>query len=90
MTSRYDDLRFRPGRIQQGNKGAKPAKSFVAEAMRAAKKAANVGDSFRSSQGRSRSQLGRQAGGHGGARGAPPERTLLLGATNQAYRLPET
>ena len=40
-------------------KGAKPHKSFVGEGMRAAKKAGHIGNSFRSSQGRSRSRFGR-------------------------------
>jgi hypothetical protein len=48
MTTRDDELRIRPGRIQHGNKGAKPPKSFVGEVMRAAKKAGHIGNSFRS------------------------------------------
>ena len=59
MTTRNDDLRVRPGRIQQGNHGGKRAQTFVGEVMRAAKKAGHVGNSFRSSQGRSRSRFGR-------------------------------
>jgi type IV secretory pathway VirD2 relaxase len=59
MTTRDDDLRVRPGRIQHGNRGSKRPQSFVGEVMRAAKKAGHVGSSFRSSQGRSRSRFGR-------------------------------
>ena len=59
MTTRDDDLRVCPGRIQHGNRGAKRPQTFVGEVMRAAKKAGHVGNSFRSSQGRSRSRFGR-------------------------------
>ena len=59
MTTRDDDLRVRPGRIQHGNRGGKRPQTFVGEVMRAAKKAGHVGNSFRSSQGRSRSRFGR-------------------------------
>ena len=59
MTTRDDDLRVRPGRIQHGNHGGKRPQTFVGEVMRAAKKAGHVGNSFRSSQGRSRSRFGR-------------------------------
>ena len=59
MTRRDDDLRVRPGRIQHGNRGGKRPRTFVGEVMRAAKKAGHVGNSFRSSQGRSRSRFGR-------------------------------
>jgi type IV secretory pathway VirD2 relaxase len=59
MTMRDDDLRVRPGRINHGNRGAKRPQTFVGEVMRAAKRAGHVGDSFRSSQGRSRSRFGR-------------------------------
>jgi type IV secretory pathway VirD2 relaxase len=59
MTTRDDDLRVRPGRINHGNRGAKRPQTFVGEVMRAAKRAGHVGDSFRSSQGRSRSRFGR-------------------------------
>jgi len=59
MTTRDDDLRVRPGRIQHGNRGGKSPQTFVGEVMRAAKKAGHVGSSFRSSQGRSRSRFGR-------------------------------
>jgi type IV secretory pathway VirD2 relaxase len=56
---RDDDVRVRPGRIDHGNRGAKCPQTFVGEVMRAAKRAGHVGDSFRSSQGRSRSRFGR-------------------------------
>jgi type IV secretory pathway VirD2 relaxase len=59
MTTRDDDLRVRPGRIHHGNRGAKRPQTFVGEVMRAAKRAGHVGNSFRSSQGRSRSRFGR-------------------------------
>jgi len=59
MTTRDDDLRVRPGRIHHGNRGGKRPQTFVGEVMRAAKKAGHVGNSFRSSQGRSRSRFGR-------------------------------
>jgi type IV secretory pathway VirD2 relaxase len=59
MTTRDDDRRVRPGRIQHGNRGGKRPQTFVGEVMRAAKKAGHVGNSFRSSQGRSRSRFGR-------------------------------
>ena len=59
MTTRDDDLRVRPGRIQHGNRGGKRPQTFVGEVMRAAKKAGHVGNSFRSSRGRSRSRFGR-------------------------------
>ena len=59
MTRRDDDLRVRPGRIHHGNRGAKRPQTFVGEVMRAAKKAGHVGNSFRSSRGRSRSRFGR-------------------------------
>jgi type IV secretory pathway VirD2 relaxase len=59
MTTRDDDVRIRPGRISHGNRGARRPQTFVGEVMRAAKRAGHVGDSFRSSQGRSRSRFGR-------------------------------
>src|SRR5579863_7950587 len=59
MTTHDDDLRVRPGRIQHGNRGGKRPQTFVGEVMRAAKKAGHVGNSFRSSQGWSRSRFGR-------------------------------
>ena len=62
MTRYDDDLRVRPGRIHHGNRGAKRPQTFVGEVMRAPKKAGHVGNSFRSSQGRSRSRFGRGRG----------------------------
>jgi type IV secretory pathway VirD2 relaxase len=59
MTTRDDDLRVRPGRINHGHRGGKRPQTFVGEVMRAAKRAGHVGDSFRSSQGTSRSRFGR-------------------------------
>jgi type IV secretory pathway VirD2 relaxase len=59
MTTRDDDLRVRPGRINHGNRGGKRPQTFVGEVMRAAKRAGHIGDSFRSSQGGSRSRFGR-------------------------------
>jgi hypothetical protein len=59
MTTRDDDVRVRPGRINHGNGGGTRPQTFVGEVMRAAKRAGHVGDSFRSSQGRSRSRFGR-------------------------------
>jgi type IV secretory pathway VirD2 relaxase len=60
MTTRDDELRIRPGRIQHGNKGAKPPKSFVGEVMRAAKKAGHTGKNFRGASGsKGRSTFGR-------------------------------
>jgi type IV secretory pathway VirD2 relaxase len=46
MTSRDDDLRVRPGRIRDGNKGARKSKSYVAQVIRAAKKAGHTGSRF--------------------------------------------
>ena len=59
MSASDDDIQVRPGRIRHGNRGAKRPQTFVGEVMRAAKKAGQVGSSFRSSQGRSRSRFGR-------------------------------
>ncbi|MBL6851799.1 MAG: DUF3363 domain-containing protein [Alphaproteobacteria bacterium] len=60
MSRRDDDLRVRPGRIRDGNKGARKSKSYVAQVMRAAKKAGHTGAHF-GSAGRSggRSTFGR-------------------------------
>ena len=44
MTTRDDDVRVRPGRINHGNRGAKRPQTFVGEVMRAAKRAGHVGD----------------------------------------------
>jgi len=60
MTTPDDELHIRPGRIQHGNRGAPRAKSFVGEAMRAAKKAGHTGKGFgRQNRGASRSTFGR-------------------------------
>jgi type IV secretory pathway VirD2 relaxase len=59
MNTSDDDIQVRPGRIRHGNRGAKRPQTFVGEVMRAAKKAGHIGSSFRSGQGRSRSQFGR-------------------------------
>jgi len=60
MTMRDDDFNPRPGRIRQGNQGAKRPKSFVGEVMRAAKKAGHRGQTFRRTGGTTgRSTFGR-------------------------------
>jgi type IV secretory pathway VirD2 relaxase len=46
MASRDDDLRVRPGHIRDGNRGARKSKSYVAQVMRAAKKAGHTGSRF--------------------------------------------
>ena len=46
MTRRDDDLRVRPGRIGHGQRGARKSKSYVAQVMRAAKKAGHTGKRF--------------------------------------------
>ncbi|HTX50129.1 MAG TPA: hypothetical protein VME40_12170, partial [Caulobacteraceae bacterium] len=60
MTSRDDDFDPRPGRIRNGNQGAKRPKSFVGEVMRAAKKAGHRSQTFKRSGGSAgRSTFGR-------------------------------
>jgi type IV secretory pathway VirD2 relaxase len=60
MATRDDELRIRPGRIQDGNRGAKRPKTFVGEVMRAAKRAGHTGKSFGGAGGRTgRSTFGR-------------------------------
>jgi type IV secretory pathway VirD2 relaxase len=60
MTTGDDELHIRPGRIRHGNRGAGRAKSFVGEAMRAAKKAGHTGKGLgRQDRGASRSTFGR-------------------------------
>ena len=55
-----DDFQPRPGRIRRGNRGAKRPTTFVAEVMRAAKKAGHIGDRFGGSRfGRRPSTFGR-------------------------------
>jgi len=64
MTMRDDDFNPRPGRIRHGNQGAKRPKRFVAEVMRAAKKAGHRGRTFGprgASGGRSTFGRGRRA-----------------------------
>src|SRR3984885_16049447 len=51
MTTRDEDFGPRPGRIRHGNQGARRPKSFLGEVMRAAKKAAHRGQTFRPSSG---------------------------------------
>lgn len=62
MARRDDDLRVRPGRIRDGRRGAGKPKSFVAQVMKAAKKAGHTGSRF-SGGGRKR---GRSRFGRGG------------------------
>ena len=60
MTTRDDELNLQPGRIHHGRQGAKRPKSFVGEAMRAAKKAGHVGKGFgRNGRTQGRSTFGR-------------------------------
>jgi type IV secretory pathway VirD2 relaxase len=60
MTTGDDELQIRPGRIRHGNRGAPRAKSFVGEAMRAAKRAGHTGKALgRQNRGASRSSFGR-------------------------------
>lgn len=56
-----DDLRVRPGRIRDGGRGASRPKSFVAQVMRAAKKAGHTGSAFGRARGGSGSRFGRAA-----------------------------
>ena len=51
MTTWDEDFGPRPGRIRHGNQGARRPKSFLGEVMRAAKKAAHRGQTFRPSSG---------------------------------------
>jgi len=60
MTAGDDETQIRLGRIRHGNRGAKRPKSFVAEVMRAAKKAGHVGRTFtQGGRGNGRSTFGR-------------------------------
>ena len=60
MSAWDDDFHVRPGRIRHGNRGGKRPKSFVAEVMRAAKKAGHVGRTFaQGGKGKGRSTFGR-------------------------------
>ena len=47
---REDDFRPRPGRIREGNKGTRQSRSYVAQVMRAAKKAGHTGKRFAGSR----------------------------------------
>lgn len=51
---REDGFRPRPGRIREGNKGARRSRSYVAQVMRAAKKAGHTGKRFDGSRARKR------------------------------------
>jgi type IV secretory pathway VirD2 relaxase len=58
--NRDDELHIQPGRIKHGRQGAKRAKSFVGEVMRAAKKAGHTGKGFGGAGGvKGRSTFGR-------------------------------
>ena len=58
MTRRDDDLRIRPGRVRDVGLQSGKAQSFIAQVMKAAKKAGHVGRVFRQS-GANRSTFGR-------------------------------
>jgi hypothetical protein len=79
MTARGDDIQIRPGRIRRGDRGGKRPQTFVGEVIQAAKKAGHVGDSFHSSQDRSRSRFGR------GTRAAVSIRLRRAGGTKPSY-----
>jgi type IV secretory pathway VirD2 relaxase len=66
MSRREDDFQVRPGRIRDPHRGAKRPKTFVGEAMRAAKKAGHVGKTF-----------GRRKTGTGGSRFGRGRRAAL-------------
>jgi type IV secretory pathway VirD2 relaxase len=60
MSVRDDEIDLRPGRIRQGNRGAKRPKSFVGQVMRATRKAGHTDRGFeRGSGSRGRSTFGR-------------------------------
>src|ERR1700730_6629230 len=60
MSVRDDEINLRPGRIRQGNRGAKRPKSFVGQVMRAARRAGHTGKEFGRGNGtRGRSTFGR-------------------------------
>src|SRR5258707_153513 len=60
MARRDEDFRARPGRIRDGQRGAGKAKSYVAQVMRAAKKAGHTGKRFGSAKtGKGGSTFGR-------------------------------
>jgi len=80
MTSSDDDIQIRPGRIRHGNRGGKRPKSFVAEVMRAAKKAGHVGRTFRQGgKGKGRSSFGRgRRAAHSLASRSPGRRVTVM------------
>ena len=59
MARRDDDLRIRPGRIRDGNRGIGKSRSYVAQVMRAARKAGLTGSQFGSGRKGGRSTFGR-------------------------------
>ncbi len=59
MASRDDDLRVRPGRIRDGNRVLRKSKSYVAQVMRAAKRAGHTGKRFGGGRKGGRSTFGR-------------------------------
>jgi type IV secretory pathway VirD2 relaxase len=75
VARRGDDLRVRPGRIRDGNKGARKSRSFVAQVMRAAKKAGHTGSQFGGS--------GRKGGRSTFGRGGRAARALGLKSPNR-------
>ena len=80
MTAGDDDIQIRPGRIRHGNRGGKRPKSFVAEVMRAAKKAGHVGRTFRrGGKGKGRSSFGRgRRAAHSLTSRSPGRRVTLM------------
>ncbi len=59
MAGRDDDLRVKTGRIRDGRRGAGKSKTYVAQVMRAAKKAGHTGKRFGSGRKGSGSTFGR-------------------------------
>jgi type IV secretory pathway VirD2 relaxase len=60
MSRRDDDFQVRPGRIRDPHRGARRAKTFIGEVMKAAKKAGHIGKTFgRGQAGRGASRFGR-------------------------------
>ncbi|MBV8191060.1 MAG: DUF3363 domain-containing protein [Alphaproteobacteria bacterium] len=59
MTRGEDDFQVRPGRIRDGGRGVAKPKSFIAQVMRAAKKAGHTGRAFGRARGGSGSRFGR-------------------------------
>jgi len=77
MSRRDDDLRIRPGHIGHDTKGARKPKSFVAQVMRAAKKAGHTGTRF----GRGSRKTGRSTFGRG------RKAALVLSMTSPSRRV---